>query len=511
MASNPTSQQSSGHNAPSVIDIITGVQPPPSAQASTAPAAPPAANTTTQSTTSRPTTSKTPISNSSGIAPLTPQADVVNESHQSMHDIVNQYREGKVTRKSAEKSLEKTFRKSSETLGLRLSSDQVRDGIGGWLISLDDHDKEVKRGRDAGKSVADALGLDKGGRNHGEGAEHGDKGKQRYQSPDPDPEPSSPSSSDDDRDREDSRDRRRNHRRNHRKRSPSSSRSPPPKSHKRRRRDPSPSSSDSSSDSSSSDSSHHSSRRSSRKKPKLDKRLFPFLSGNKSYLQKLRKRHGRREVICRQLENYSRDPKEAARRIMYSKNAPPLVLDEWKTVLPGDYTDLDAIFTRMHPSHSASAIQTQSDWAEAWSYLRRGINHAFSFREDELREYEDYLLSSFRTRQSSFHANIVAFDRDNRQNVLAANKGVLFTDFHHFAQNRKAWLESTGINNTTTSSRRQNNAPRRQEICRNWNYRRCADDKSCRCRHVCLSCESPNHVRDDCKGGPSSLPKSERN
>ncbi|KAK7039101.1 hypothetical protein VNI00_010280 [Paramarasmius palmivorus] len=433
-----TSSQSSHAGGTLSIDRITGAQrpqPPSSAQASTSiSSGGPTPTVTTQPQASTSAAGQAPVSDNSNTTPLTPQANVVNESHQSMHDIVTQYREGKLTRKSAEKGLAKIFRTSSETLGLRLSSDQVRDGIGGWLISLDDHDKEVKRGRDAGNSVAEALGLDKEGHNHGDGTERGDKGKRRQRSPDPDPEPSSPSSSsssEDEKDHDD-RDHRRNHRRNHRKRSPSSSRSPAPKSHKRRRRDPSPSSSDSSD--SSSDSSHHSSHHSSRKKPKLNKRLFPFLSANRTYLQKLRKRHGRREVICRQLENYSRDPKEAARRIMYSKNAPPLVLDEWKTVLPGDYTDLDVIFVRMHPSHSASSIQTQSDWAEAWSYLRRGINHAFSFREDELHEYEDYLLSSFRTRQSSFHVNIVAFDRDNRQNVLAANKGVLFTDFHHFSR-----------------------------------------------------------------------------
>ncbi|KAK7020183.1 hypothetical protein VNI00_017832 [Paramarasmius palmivorus] len=436
--------------------------------------------------------------------------DITQNSRKAMDQVVEQYRQGKITRKAAETALEDQVHAAGQRLSVPTTREGVRRSIQGWVLMLDDHDKEVKRGRATGDAIAGELQKHSGGVSDPPRDQNStEKGKERHQSPDRNADPSSPSSSDSSDD----------NRHRGRKRSRSPSRSPPRKHNdrKRRRRKRSPSPSDDSSDSSTSSSSDSSSHHSSRKKPKLNKKLFPFVQRNRHHLKELRRKHGSREVIRRQLENYSRDPKEAARRVLYSRNAPPLNFEEWKTVLPGEYTSLDNLYYRLHPSSSSDTIQTQSEWSEAWSYFRRAICHAFSGRDMELQAYEDYILRSFRTRQTSFHPNIISFDRDNRRNVLAANKEVLFSDFEFFSQNRESWLESSGINNTQPSRKSASSTVSRRggEICRNWNSKKCSGDKTCpnRRRHVCLNCESPDHVRDSCPGGSSSsstLPKSER-
>ncbi|KAK7024644.1 hypothetical protein VNI00_016148 [Paramarasmius palmivorus] len=436
--------------------------------------------------------------------------DITQNSRKVMDEVVEQYRHGKITRKAAETALEDQVHAGGQRLSVPTTREAVRRSIQGWVLLLDNHDREVRRGKDTGDAIAGELQKQvEGSGGPSKDQDHTGKGKERQRSPDRNPDPSSPSSSGS------SDDNPHHGRKRSRSRSPSPS---PPRKHNkhkrpRRKRSSSPSDDSSSSSSSSSDSSSH---HSSRKKPKLNKKLFPFIPKNERYLKKLRRKHGSREVIRRQLENYSRDPKEAARQVLYSRNAPPLNFEEWKTVLPGEYTSLDNLYSRLHPSSSSGTVQTQSEWSEAWSYLRRAISHAFSGRETELQAYEDYILRSFRTRQPSFHPNIISFDRDNRQNVLAANKEVLFSDFEFFSQNQESWLESSGINNTQTSRKSSSSAASRpREICRNWNNKKCSGDKTCpnRRRHVCLNCESPDHVRDNCPGGSSSsstLPKSER-
>ncbi|KAF9017454.1 hypothetical protein BDZ89DRAFT_936546, partial [Hymenopellis radicata] len=144
-----------------------------------------------------------------------------------------------------------------------------------------------------------------------------------------------------------------------------------------------------------------------------------------------------------QLENHSRNPKEAQRQISFAPGCPRFSKEDWKSVLVGDYVDLDGVLRHLQPGQT-SGITDLASWQKAWHTFKRAIDFAFTDRGSELQKYEDYILRAFNSRSSSWHSQVISFDRDNRQNVMAQDKDVRFSDVSEFEGNKDSWLAASG-------------------------------------------------------------------
>lgn len=72
---------------------------------------------------------------------------------------------------------------------------------------------------------------------------------------------------------------------------------------------------------------------------------------------------GPAKSVAEQLENYSRDPKEAFRRLKAQPEAPEFTDDSWKAILAGSYVDLDVINAELY---QRGRITAEGHWTKVW-------------------------------------------------------------------------------------------------------------------------------------------------
>jgi hypothetical protein len=152
------------------------------------------------------------------------------------------------------------------------------------------------------------------------------------------------------------------------------------------------------------------------------------------------------------LLNWSQDPKEARRRLMYHECSPEFHESGWSEIVAGKCLNLDAVHTiitssrtvdkhtetlgdieiRYGVSEAASKkITSYTGWTTAWNRAAKALKFAFPHREDELTAYYEYIVDKFDRTSEAYHGRVIRFDKAVRNRVGSSRRYEL-SDFEAF-------------------------------------------------------------------------------
>ncbi|KAE9386047.1 hypothetical protein BT96DRAFT_839872, partial [Gymnopus androsaceus JB14] len=234
------------------------------------------------------------------------------------------------------------------------------------------------------------------------------------------------------------------------------------------------------------------------------------------------------ESTRRQVEAYTLDIKEALQNLDLSYGKPSLSSKQWKNVLRDDYVEFDEIlagaFTTTPQTSNelvigettlevqkpkvVSKVSTHGEWINAFRTFEEAVQFAFSGREMELRGYWNHINNLFSAKQVSLHQRVINYDRavriyvGGRRDILLheTDKYIHLKDAHLEAGGVAIYMPSPPMSNPGKGSKRK----RTSEVCRNWNFKHC-NGTSCVFRHVCIHCQSADHVGPKCPNRPKGL------
>ncbi|TEB15594.1 hypothetical protein FA13DRAFT_1651086, partial [Coprinellus micaceus] len=139
---------------------------------------------------------------------------------------------------------------------------------------------------------------------------------------------------------------------------------------------------------------------------------------------------------------------------------------EWNNIIRGHPVNLDVVLSSLHHVHpakeniarlgdhdisfpqvkSAKRVQMAADWAAAWHLTARAYTFIFEWREQEIREYGDYVERMFASRVAGAAPRIILLDKAI-QNFVAGGQTVLLNNFAHFSHINDAILLPKGVEN----------------------------------------------------------------
>ena len=146
------------------------------------------------------------------------------------------------------------------------------------------------------------------------------------------------------------------------------------------------------------------------------------------------------EESRRILALYARDFKAIKQWIQNSRTAPlGFPSSEWDNIVRGQAVNLDAVLSSLHHisapkenvgcvgsteislgrSEPSKKVQTSGEWTSAWNATIKAIKFAFPHREQELREYGEYIEGHFSAKIASSHRKIILYDAAIRNEVSA--------------------------------------------------------------------------------------------
>ncbi len=164
-------------------------------------------------------------------------------------------------------------------------------------------------------------------------------------------------------------------------------------------------------------------------------------------------------------------------------NFPP---SEWTNILRGRPVNLNNVYGNMHVSHPvqenvgnlggisirvaqaepAKRIRSAIEWTASWQRAAQATSVVFPHRNDELRQYGEYISSLFTATGAEYHSRIFLYDEAIR-GLVGGGKTILLTDtqaFHHFYT---AIMLPGGVESNRFSKRRATGP--NSEICRRFN------------------------------------------
>ena len=220
---------------------------------------------------------------------------------------------------------------------------------------------------------------------------------------------------------------------------------------------------------------------------------------------------------------FARDYKAIKQWIQTSRTAPlGFPSSEWDNVIRGQAVNLDAVLSSLHHvsapkenvgrvgsteislgrSEPIKKVQTSGEWTSAWNAAIKAIKFAFPHRENELREYAEYIEGHFSARVPSAHRKIILYDAAIR-NEVGGGQNALLTDTHLFSRFYSAIVMPDGIESDSsklTSKRLTGKSSSKTELCNRFNSsngcRNSAED--CRFRHACKKCKRTTHGKESC-------------
>ena len=224
------------------------------------------------------------------------------------------------------------------------------------------------------------------------------------------------------------------------------------------------------------------------------------------------------------LSNFAKDYSAVKHWIIIAHSAPcgfPPV--EWENIIKGKPVSLDNILSSLHHispikenvGHAGSTeislgrteptrkVKTSGEWTSAWNATIKVTTFAFPHREDELREYGDYMDQEFSSKVVSAHRKLILYDEAVRAEVGGGQR-ILLTDRSHFSYIYSTIVLPDGIKSqfgkgtTFTNSYAGKSQP---DICRHFNSTaKCPNSSStCYYRHICSKCKQPGHSKPDCE------------
>ncbi|KDR79790.1 hypothetical protein GALMADRAFT_47360, partial [Galerina marginata CBS 339.88] len=141
--------------------------------------------------------------------------------------------------------------------------------------------------------------------------------------------------------------------------------------------------------------------------------------------------HPSRRETRRLLDLFSTDLAQVKSSIRNSAHAPSgFPTSQWECIIWGEPVDLNVIFSYLHRteppkenvgrvgdtqvvfgiSEAKKRVETAGDWISAWNRVVHATRFAFRHREQELREYGEYIEGEFSAKIPSVHSRIILFD-----------------------------------------------------------------------------------------------------
>ncbi|KDR66782.1 hypothetical protein GALMADRAFT_80425 [Galerina marginata CBS 339.88] len=196
---------------------------------------------------------------------------------------------------------------------------------------------------------------------------------------------------------------------------------------------------------------------------------------------------------------------------------------EWENIIKGRPVSLDNVLSSLHHispikenigrvgsteislgrTEPTRKVKTSGEWTSAWNATIKATMFAFPHREDELREYGDYMDREFSSKVVSAHRKLIIYDEAVRGEVGGGQR-ILLTDRSHFSYIYSAIVLPDGIESEFGNSATNSKGSKSQiDICRRYNSKaKCPNTAStCRYRHICGGCKQPGHSKPDCPSG----------
>jgi len=210
---------------------------------------------------------------------------------------------------------------------------------------------------------------------------------------------------------------------------------------------------------------------------------------------------------------------------------------EWENIIKGRLVNLDSVLSSLHHispvkenvgrvgsteislgrTEPSRKVKTSGEWTSAWNATIKATSFAFPHREDELREYGDYMDREFSSKVVSAHRKLILYDEAVRGEVAGGQK-ILLTNRHHFSYIYSAIVMPDGIESEFGKSSTSTSGPGvtkpHADICRRFNSTaQCPNTATtCRYRHICSKCKRSGHSKPDCsesrEGKTSQKPSS---
>jgi len=95
-------------------------------------------------------------------------------------------------------------------------------------------------------------------------------------------------------------------------------------------------------------------------------------------------------------------------------------------------------------SEPVKKVQTSGEWTSAWNMTIKVVKFAFPHREQELREYGEYIEGHFSAKVTSAHQRIILYDIAIC-NEVGGGQNALLTDTHKFSRFFSAIVMPDGI------------------------------------------------------------------
>ncbi|KAG2114600.1 uncharacterized protein F5147DRAFT_570026 [Suillus discolor] len=211
------------------------------------------------------------------------------------------------------------------------------------------------------------------------------------------------------------------------------------------------------------------------------------------------------------LKNWSQDPKEVQRYLMYHKFGPEFHKSGWTEIIAGECINLDVVHTIITSSHTvdkqtevlggmeikygvleaaSKKIATDSDWYAAWNKSADAVKFAFPHREAELNGYFAFISKYFSQANPSAHGRVIRFNKAVRNRVGSSCRLEL-TNFREFEDLIFSHFNADGRQrndpmDTKSSSGSSPSTSNKHDPCQKWNTGECSRSAaSCRYAHVC--------------------------
>ncbi|KAJ7075936.1 hypothetical protein B0H15DRAFT_934479 [Mycena belliarum] len=242
------------------------------------------------------------------------------------------------------------------------------------------------------------------------------------------------------------------------------------------------------------------------------------------------------------LMEFRKDPKYVLGSILDSTRHISFPESEWTAIIKGQSIDLNKVishqFSILHDrrqseslgdgvqlvfgsSAPTKAITTQSDWITAWARATEALLLVFPHRRRELDAYRQYITDLFASSGEHVHERVILLDRKLR-NEVSGRRDLELSDFAQFGHWERSFLSDHGAGLLESKPKAKglsgrgaggssvagggSGSRKSLEPCKRFNEERCPTSKAqCRYTHICSRCRR-GHPVAKCDR-PSAVPE----
>jgi hypothetical protein len=227
------------------------------------------------------------------------------------------------------------------------------------------------------------------------------------------------------------------------------------------------------------------------------------------------------QATRRILQTFGSDFAYVKRSIQLAQSAPAgFPASEWDNIVRGISVNIDNVFSSLHHvapvkenvgrvgsteislghTEPSRRVRTNGDWISAYNEIVKATAFVFPHREQELRDYGEYINREFSSKVDSSHKRIILYDAAVR-NEVGGGQQMLLTDRSKFSFIYSAIVMPDGIE--SDFGKRKASAfdgnKSQSNFCRRFNSANgCSDGSDCRYKHLCRNCKRPSHSQVNC-------------